>query len=174
MSQVWKFLTKPIFTLPSWLCPAVLALAVAVYVGYRGALIATYRYQDSRQFASLSPEQARELRLRVRCLSQLEISGILAPTDDRHLAQQIQWTRELRRTAPADLAGVVDLQQATNYLLLGRVEEQTKPGDAAAHIAAARTILQSLGWTEVSDESLLAFAERQMKWKPPARKNEHR
>ena len=167
MSEVWKFLTKPIFTFPPFtktLCQALLIFVLTLYLGYWGTLRIRYRYELSHQFESLG-SNALPVRSSVRVLSQLEVSGLLTPATEADLLKQIELTEGIRSKVPSSLADIVSLQQAMNYLMLARVEEGTDHSSAASHLQMARGLLQSLGWQDVSDGDLNTLADKELKWK---------
>jgi len=158
MSRVWNFLTKPIFELPRWLPFYALIFLVTAYVGFRLSLLACTYYEDSRQFSSLPKNEARGLQNEIRSLNWLDESAVLTPAEEVSLLAQIDGTERTRRTAPTELLPVFDLQQAMNYLCLAALEKQKGAAAAQGHLLAAREILKSLGWQDVSDETLLRVA----------------
>jgi hypothetical protein len=170
MSQVWTFLTKPIFKFPVWFGPAILTFGISAYVGYRGALIITYRHQELEQFSSLSPGGGRDLRNRVQILNELEIPAFLSQTDNQQTRKQIQLTEQLRKTAPAELAELIDFERATDELILASAEQPNKSSDTPSHIASAGKLLKALGWTDVSDQALMAYAQHEAQLRPRTRR----
>jgi hypothetical protein len=168
MSEAWKFLTKPIFTLPAYtraLCAPVLIFAVMAYVGYRISAPLVYRYESSKQFESLGKSEAADLRSSVLILRKLDMSRVLVPPKEPNLRENAVGIESAQNNTPESLKEVVELQRAMDYLALSRLEESTDSMHAAADFRTARAILQSLGWRNLSDQELTAFADEQIKWK---------
>jgi len=172
VKETWKFLMKPLFTLPAFtktLGQAFLVFALMLYVAYWGTKRFIYRHEHSHEFDSIG-SNALAVRNYVRVLSQLEVSRLLTPATEADLLKQIDWTEGVRRNAPKDLADIVGLQQSMTYLMVARLEqERMDSGRAASHQQSARVLLQSLGWHDLSDADLNPLADKELKWKwePP-------
>lgn len=168
MSEVWRFLSKPIFTLPAYtrtLCAAVLVFIVTAYVGYRISAPLVYRYESSKQFESLGKNEAANLRTSVRILRSLDMSRVLVPPKESNLRENAVGIESAQNNTPENLKEVVELQRAMDYLALYRLEQTADSMHATADLRSARAILQSLGWRDLSDQELTALADEQIKRK---------
>jgi hypothetical protein len=168
MSEVWRFLTKPIFTMPAYtrtLCAAVLVFMVTAYAGYRISAPLVYRYESSKQFESLGKGEAAKLRDSVLILRKLDMSRIFVPPRESNLRENAVAIERAQNNAPQNLKEAVGLQRAMDYLALYRLEQTADSMHAADDLRSARAILQEIGWRNLSDREMAAFADEEIKWK---------
>lgn len=172
MSEVWKFLTKPILTLPGWvnlICPALLVFAVTGYVGYRVSLLTVYRHLEASSFQSLGKDEGTSLRDTVRLLSVLETDKILMPASESSLQKQVSDLSGIRSRVDQQLVPIVDLQRAADFAMLAGIEQKSGNQSAADnHWRSAQDILRSLGWHDVSEATLTVLADQESHWKVKA------
>jgi len=165
--QVCLTMTSVKYPLLTGFLGGLVIFAGCAYVGYRGAAAATYRWRKPYSFESLKRQNEMQLRDNLLALQTVAFSQFRedAPASLQNAADYL---RAVRRGKQPDVRSVLDLQIATCYVEMARLE-----GDAGNATAASRdqqmaeNILHSLGWQDVSNEKLAQLTRRELWWKRP-------
>jgi hypothetical protein len=152
------------FPLVTSFCGALLIFAVCTYLGDRGAEIITYRWHKPMSFTALAGQNDRQLRDDLLTLQAIGFSKVSEDTPSA-LQKNADYLKTIHSKRP-ELWPVLDLQIATDYVEMARLEQdagQTTVADR--HRRAAEDILQSLGWQDVSSETLARLSHGKFWWK---------
>jgi len=144
-------------------CGGILIFAGCAYCGYRAAIRIVYPRQQSGWFSSLDRREASHLRQLGESASAYNYSVLSISNTPSSLQKSVSNLNEIRQNAPEELWPIVDLRLAKNYAMMARLEQQTDSSVAAAdHKQRAGDLLRSVGWQDISDEQLMALADRQL------------
>lgn len=135
-----------------------MVLVAAGAVGYRLSVRIAYHNRESIAFSSLGPHDAEQLRSTVETLAAVGTADVLARLPQASLKQNIDSLQMVRRQAPPELWPVVDLQLAESYAAMTNFEQPSE--SMAANRQKISDLLRSLGWQDVSQETLNQMAER--------------
>lgn len=155
------------FPLVSGFCIASVIFAGCTYMAYTGTLWATYRYRESRAFRALGKDDP-QLPAVIRTLDALGTSHLFTghessrPLYRSAVDKNIPFLQQLRKRAPQELWPPIDLQMATDYAELARLQQAENPAEADKSRRSAEDILRSLGWTQLSHDVLDALADREL------------
>jgi hypothetical protein len=153
------------FPLVTSFCGGLVILAACTYLGHRGAEAVTYRWRKPRSFVSLRKQNDQQLRSDLLTLQALGFSTFSEDTPSA-LQKNADYFGTIRVSQRPELRSVLDLQIATDYVEMARLERDA--GNAAAadhHRQMAEGILHSLGWQDVSSETLAKLTHGQGWWK---------
>jgi hypothetical protein len=161
----WPTMAAVKFPLVTSFCGGLVIFAACAYLGHRGAEIATYRLRKPRSFVSLRKQNDQQLRNDLLTLQAITFSQVRQdiPSDLQKAADYLETIRGSQR---AELRSVLDLQIATDYVEMARLERDA--GNAASadhHRQMAEGILHSLGWQDVSAEKMAKLTRWQLWWK---------
>ena len=136
---------------------------LTAYAGYRVTVKAEYRRLQGQWFASLDRKSAEHLRDVGLVASSYELKSLAIQSTSSSLQSNVEDLNRIRQTAPAELVPVIDLRLAKDYAMMARLEALAKDEAAAdAHRQRAGGILRSLGWREVSEDSLNTLGDQQL------------
>jgi hypothetical protein len=142
---------------------ACLAFIFSGYIGYIASKSTVLRYEWSRSFDSLRPEERREFKELLQALQSFETSNALSQNTARLLQKNIDDLGVLRARAPQDVWPIIDLRIATDNAVIARLEEQANnPAEANTHMQIAAGLFRSLGWRDVSADALKNVADKQL------------
>jgi hypothetical protein len=135
------------------------------YFGHRAAEVITYRWKKPFSFVSLKKQNANQLRGDLLTLQAMEYSQVREDTPS-DLQKAADYLGEIRNGKSPELTALLDLQIATDYVEMARLERDI--GNTALadhHRQMADGILHSLGWQDVSDETTAKLTRWQLWWK---------
>jgi hypothetical protein len=153
------------FPLLTGFCGGLVIFAGSAYLGGRTAEIVTYRLREPTLFKSLREQNSGQLRDDLLTLRSLGFSKM---SEDTPLALQknADYLEAIRNRNRPELRSVLDLQIATNYVEMARLEQDAgDPIMADRHRQKAENILRSLGWRDVSGATVAALTHGQRWWK---------
>ncbi len=146
-------------------CGGLVIFVGCAYLGGYGAEIVTYRWQKPISFKSLQKQGDGQLRADLLTLQALGFSKFSEDTPSA-LQKNADYLGTIRSSKRPELRPVLDLQIATDYVEMARLEREA--GDATMadrHRQMAESLLHSLGWQDVSSETLARLTHRQLWWK---------
>jgi hypothetical protein len=146
-------------------CGGLLIFAACTYLGDRGAEIVTYYWKKPMSFESLKNQNDGQLR---GDLITLQAVGFSKFNENMPLALQknADYLGKIRNTQRPELWPVLDLQIAADYVGMARLEQDMGNAIMAdRHRQMAEAIVHSLGWQNVSSETLAKLTRRQLWWK---------
>lgn len=157
------------YPLVTSLCIASAIFIGSAYVADRAALRVGYRHSESMAFDSPGKQDVQELRTTLRtltCLSQSHLVTRYEPSaGDYHsaLEQNIPALQKLRNQAPERLRPPIDLQLAVDYAEMARSEQEVGHSEEASEARKrSQALLLSLGWKDVSAETLNSLAVQEI------------
>jgi predicted component of type VI protein secretion system len=153
------------FPLVTSFCGGLVIFAACAYLGHRAAEIATYRWQKPMSFESLKKQNDRQLRDDLLTLQGVKYSQVREDTPS-DLQKAADYLGTIRSGKPPALRPLLDLQIATDYIEMARLEREagnTIPADR--HQQMAEGILRSLGWQDVSGGTTAKLTKWQLWWK---------
>jgi len=153
------------FPLVTSFCGGLVIFAACAFLGHRGAEIVTYRWQKPMSFESLKKQNDGQLRGDLLTLQALEFSKF---SEDKpaSLQKNADYLQTVRSNKRPELRPVLDLQIATDYVGMARLEQDAGNVTMAdLHRQMAESILRSLGWQDVSGETLAKLTHGQLWWK---------
>jgi len=156
------------FPLVTSFCSGLVIFAGCAYLGGRAAEIVTYRWQKPRSFESLRKNngQLRDDLLTLQAVAFLKFSE----NTPSALQKNADYLETIRGSKRPELRPVLDLQIATDYVGMARLEQEAGSATVAdRHRQVAEGILHSLGWQDVSSETLAKLAHGQPWWKATKR-----
>jgi hypothetical protein len=146
-------------------CGGLLVFVACAYLGDRGAATIAYRELKPLTFESLKKQSDGQLRANLLTLQTVAFSQFVkdAQPDLEKVAEHLETERS---TQSPELRPVLDLRIATCYVEVARLERDAGNVVAAdLHLQMARDILHSLGWQNVSSETLASLIRGQLWWK---------
>jgi hypothetical protein len=146
-------------------CGVLVIFAACAYLGGRAAEIITYRWRKPMTFEAVTRQNDTQLRDDLLTLQGITFSqvGKDAPPDLQKAADYLGTIRSSKRP---ELRPVLDLQIATDYVEMARLEQEAGSTTMAdRHRQMAEGILHSLGWQDVSSETVAKLTRRQPWWK---------
>ncbi len=146
-------------------CGGLVIFAGCAYLGHRATEVITYRWKKPMSFESLKTQNAAQLRDDLLTLQAVKYSQVRedAPSD---LQKAADYLGTIRSSKPPELRPVLDLQIATDYIEIARLERGAgNPVGADRHRQIAEGILHSLGWQDISDETTAKLTRWQLWWK---------
>jgi hypothetical protein len=153
------------FPLVTGFCGGLVIFAGSFFAGVKGAEMATYRSRKPMTFEAIREQNNWQLRDDLLTLQAVTFSQVKkdAPSDFQKAADYLGKLRYGKRT---ELAAVIDLRIATDYLEIARLEREAGNITMAdRHRQAAVDIVRSLGWQSVSDETMAKLTHGQLWWK---------
>jgi hypothetical protein len=142
----------------------IVVFAGCAYGGYQVAVRTVYHERQSTWFKSLGTQEADRLRKAGQTAFAYSVSVLLIQNSLSSLRGNVSSLGRIRAIAPQELWPILDLRLAMDYAMMARLEEQGNNTSAAlGHKRRAADLLRSLGWQDVSDDSLTAIAERQFR-----------
>jgi hypothetical protein len=153
------------FPLVTSFCGGLVIFAGCAYLGGRAAEIATYRWRKPMTFEAVGKQNDGQLRLDLLTLQAVTFSQVRedTPSDLQKAADYLGTIRSGKRL---ELRPVLDLQIATDYVEMARLEQEGGNATMAdRHRQMAVGILHSLGWQDVSGETMAKLTRRQLWWK---------
>jgi hypothetical protein len=160
------------FPLVTSFCIASTIFAASTFIGYKAALLVSYRHSESKAFASLGTQDANELRTMLQTFTFLSHSRVLtkfepsAANYHSALERNIPYLQKLRDRAPELLRPPIDLQLATDYAEMARLEKDAGHlAEAGKAMQSAQNLLGSLGWQNLSVDALNSLADQEIQ--PP-------
>lgn len=143
-------------------CGGLVIYAGCAYFGYRGAETVAYRWHRPMSFWSLenkNNEQLREDLLKLQAVSFSHFTND-TPSD---LQKATDYLGTVRGGEQSEIAAVVDAQIATYDVEMARLEQAAGNAISAdRHWKRAQDILVSLGWQDVSRETLARLTHAQL------------
>jgi len=134
------------------------------YLGYFGAVRIAYRHKQSTWFSSLEKQDAERLRQNSQTLLALGLSNLLIQNTPSALQNNLRSLAQIRSTARQELWPIIDLRFAEDYAMMARLEQRADNLEAAAaHQEAAKDLLRSLGWPDISDKAVADLADGQLR-----------
>jgi len=153
------------FPLVTSFCGGLVIFAVCTYLGHRGAETVTYRWRKPRSFVSLRKQNDQQLRGDLLTLQAVAFSKFSEDSPSA-LQKNADYFRTIRDSKRPELRPVLDLQVATDYVGMARLEQEAGNATMAdRHRQMAEGILHSLGWQDVSSETLAKLTHGQLWWK---------
>lgn len=153
------------FPLVTSFCGGLVIFAGCAFLGHRGAEIITYRWHRPMSFESLKNKNHEQLREDLLTLQAVSFSQFTndTPADLQRAADYLGTMRSGKRP---EIAAVVDTQIATYDVEMARLEQAAGNATLAdRHWKRAQDILVSLGWQDVSRETLARLTHAQLLWK---------
>ncbi|MFZ0136166.1 MAG: hypothetical protein WAK89_03855 [Candidatus Sulfotelmatobacter sp.] len=153
------------FPLVTSFCIASAIFIASAYVADRVAFRISYRHGESAPLNSLGKQDEQELQTTLRTLSFLSETRIVTKyepsTANYHTALEraVPALEQLRSQAPERLRPIIDLQLATDYAAIARLEQGA---EASRAMELAQGLLNSLGWKDVSADALNRLAEHEV------------
>jgi hypothetical protein len=147
------------------LCGGLVIFAGCAYLGHRSAEIITYRWKKPMSFESLKKQNDSQLRDGLLTLQAVKYSQVREDTP-LDLQKAADYLGTIRSKKPPELRPLLDLQIATDYVEMARLERDagnTIPADR--HQQMAECILHSLGWQDVSGETTAKLTRSPLWWK---------
>lgn len=153
------------FPLVTGFCGGLVIFAVCAYLGDRAAEVVTYRWRKPMTFEAVRSQNDGQLR---DDLLTLQAVGFSKFTEDAPspLQRNADYFGTIRGSKRPEIRPVLDLQIATDYVGMARLYEGA--GNAAVavrHRQMAGSIVRSLGWQDVSSETLAKLTHGQLWWK---------
>jgi hypothetical protein len=146
-------------------CGGLVILAGCAYLGHRAAEIITYRWEKPMSFESLKKQNDRQLRDDLLTLQAVKYSQVREDTPS-DLQKAADYLETIRSSKPPELRPLLDLQIATDYVEMARLERDIGNTTLAdRHRQMAEGILHSLGWQDVSGETTAKLTRLQLWWK---------
>jgi hypothetical protein len=153
------------FPLVTSFCGGVVIFAGCAYLGGRAAEIVTYRWRKPLTFEAVRKQNDGQLRDDLLALQAVTFSQVREDTPP-DLQKAADYLATIRSSKRPEVRPVLDLQIATDYVEMARLEQET--GNAATadrHRHMAEGILHSLGWQNVSGEAMAELTRRHLWWK---------
>lgn len=125
----------------------------------------TYRWRKPMSFEALKKQNDEPLR---DDLLTLQAVGFSKVSEDAPSALQksADYLGTIRTSKRPELRPVLDLQTASDYVEMARLEREAgNTTTADRHQQMAEGILRSLGWQDVSNEKLAKLTHGQLWWK---------
>lgn len=134
------------------------------YVGNFAGTMVGYLYERHRAFASLGPEQGRDIRTLNESLLASTLSHIMTKNTKKSLQGDLSNLQKLRPKAPPDALPLLDLRMAADHASLAWLYQNINDAaSATAQREMARPLLRGLGWTNTSDEVLNEVADKRFR-----------
>jgi hypothetical protein len=153
------------FPLLTGFCGGLIIFAGCAYIGHRTAEIVTYRWKKPMSFTSLKNPDSKQLRNELLTLQAVKFSQVREDTPS-DLLKAANYLVAVRNDRGAELRPLIDLQIATDYIEMSRLEQNAGEATLAGrHQQIAADILRSLGWQDVSPETTAKLARLQLWWK---------
>jgi hypothetical protein len=146
-------------------CGGLVIFVGCVQLGGRAAEIVTYHWRKPMSFESLKKQDDGQLRADLLTLQAVTLSQVRedTPSDLQKAADYLETIRSAKRP---ELRPVLDLQIATDYVEMARLEREAGNANMAdRHRQMAEGILRSLGWQDVSSATTAKLARWQFWWK---------
>lgn len=144
-------------------CGGLVIFASCADLGYYAASKTTYRWRKPSSFESLR-KQNEQLGSDLLTLQEVGFSRFSEDAPSA-LQKNADYLKTARGSKRPELRPVLDLQIATDYVEMARLERQTdNTGAADNHQQMAEGILHSLGWQDVSRETLAKLTQNQIWW----------
>jgi hypothetical protein len=153
------------FPLVTSFCGGLVIFAGCVYLGHRAAEAVTYRWEKPMSFESLTKQNDRQLRDDLLTLQSVKYAQVREDTPS-DLQKAADYLGTIRSSESPELRSLLDLQIATDYIEMARLERDA--GDtilADRHRQTAEGILHSLGWQDVSGETTAKLMRWQLWWR---------
>jgi hypothetical protein len=142
-------------------CGGLVIFAGCAYLGHRAAEISTYRWKKPTSFESLRKQNDTQLRDDLLTLQAVQYSQVREDTPS-DLQKAADYLGTIRSSKRPELRPVLDLQIAADYVEMARLEQDV--GDATMadrHRQMAEGILHSIGWQDVSRETMTKLTRYQ-------------
>jgi len=146
-------------------CGGLVIFAGCAYLGDRAAEVITYRWKKPTSFESLRKQNDTQLRDDLLTLQAVQHSQVREDTPS-DLQKAADYLGTLRSSKRPELKQILDLQIAADYVEMARLEQEV--GDATMagrHRQMAEGILHSIGWRDVSGETMAKLTRWQPWWK---------
>jgi hypothetical protein len=146
-------------------CGGLLIFAGCAYLGHRAAEVITYRWRKPTSFESLKKQNDTQLRDDLLTLQAVQYSQVREDTPS-DLQKAADYLGAIRNSKRPELGPLLDLQIAADYIEMARLEQEV--GDATMadrHRQMAEGILHSIGWQDVSGETMAKLTRWQPWWK---------
>jgi len=146
-------------------CGGLLIFAGCAYLGHRAAEVITYRWRKPTSFESLKKQNDTQLRDDLLTLQAVQYSQVREDTPS-DLQKGADYLGAIRNSKRPELGPLLDLQIAADYIEMARLEQEV--GDATMadrHRQMAEGILHSIGWQDVSGETMAKLTRWQPWWK---------
>ena len=153
------------FPLVTGFCGGLVIFVGCSYLGGRAAEIVTYRWRKPMTFKAVRSQNGGQLRDDLLTLQAVGFSKFSEDTPSA-LQKNADYFGSIRGSKRPELRSVLDLQIATDYVGMARLEQES--GNAAVadrHRQLAGSIVHSLGWQDVSSETLAKLTHGQLWWK---------
>ena len=153
------------FPLVTSFCGGLVIFAGCAYLGGRASEIATYRWRKPATFEAVGKQDDGQLRVDLLTLQAVTFSQVREDTPS-DLQKAVDYLGTIRDGKRLELRQVLDLQIATDYVEMARLEQEA--GDAAAADRLRQLavgILHSLGWQDISGETMAKLTRGQLWWK---------
>jgi len=146
-------------------CGGLVILAGCAYFGHRAAEIVTYRWRQPMTFETVRRQNDEQLRADLLTLRAVTFSQVREDTPS-DLQKAADYLGNIRSSKRPELRPILDLQIATDYVEMARLEQEAGNATMAdRHRQTAEGILHSLGWQDVSRETMAKLTRRQLWWK---------
>jgi hypothetical protein len=146
-------------------CGGLVIFVACAYLGGYGTEIVTYRWRKPMLFESLRKQNDGQLRADLLTLQTLGFSKFNEDTPSA-LQKDADYLGTIRSSKRPELRPVFDLQIASDYVEMARLEQEAANAAMADHHRQmAEGILHSLGWQDVSSETLAKLTHGQLWWK---------
>jgi hypothetical protein len=153
------------FPLVTSFCGGLVIFAGCAYLGGRAAEIVTYRWRKPLTFEAIRKQNDGQLRDDLLTLQAVKFSQVREDTPS-DLQKAADYLGTIRSSKRPELRPVLDLQIATDYVEIARLERDAGNATAAdRHQHTAEGILRSLGRQDVSAEAMAKLTRRQLWWK---------
>ncbi len=162
---IWSTMATVKFPLLTSFCGGLVIFTGCAYLGNRGAEIVTYRWRKPMTFEGVRKQNNGQLRDDLLTLQAVKWSQVRedAPSD---LQKAADYLGTIRSTKRPELKPVLDLQIATDYVEIARLERDAGNATTAdRHRQEAERILRSLGRHDVSGEAMAKLTRWQLWWK---------
>jgi len=145
-------------------CGGLVIFVGCAYFGHHAAEIITYRWKKPTSFEFLKKQNASQVRDDLLMLQAVQYSQVREDTPS-DLQKAADYLGAIRSKSP-ELDPLLDLQIATDYVEIARLERDAgKVISADRHLQMAEGILHSLGWRDVSGETMAKLTRKQLWWK---------
>lgn len=146
-------------------CGGLAIFVGCAYLGGRATEIVTYRWRKPMSFRSLQKQNDGQLRADLLTLQALGYSKFREDTP-ADLQKDADYLGTIRSSKRPELRPVFDLQIASDYVEMARLEQEAgNTAMADGHRQMAEGILHSLGWQDVSGETMAKLTHGQFWWK---------
>jgi|HubBroStandDraft_6_1064221.scaffolds.fasta_scaffold271785_2 hypothetical protein len=153
------------FPLVTGFCGGLVIFVGCACLGGLTAETITFRWRKPTTFEAVRSQNGGQLRDDLLTLQAVTFSQVRedAPSD---LQKAADYLGTLRHGKRPELSAAIDLQIAADYVEMARLEREAGNATMAdRHRQIAVDILHSLGWQDISNETMAKLTRRQLWWK---------